>query len=181
MPGNRTHAEGIGQNFARYQVGHQRLAGRNIKGKGNCLQSSDRVNMPQLNIAGDSQVIEQQGQPGLGGLGNIDQFAAVKQVCHRPAVNREDHNGNHTGSADQPKGQRLLGEGVNMPEQRPHLHLAADDGNRLSEPQVGKLPVLKRWRDGHDRCMNLFLKDNLCGMKIRPNIVRLNHVPQSRR
>ena len=116
------------RSLRRHNVGNQRLPGGAIKGDRDPIHSRDDVDPPDADGAKISEHPQRQGGSQHGGLGDEQHPPAVERIRHQPADQRKQDDRDEPCQPHPADSQRLVGEGTQMPVDRPGLHLGA--GNR---------------------------------------------------
>ena len=126
--GDRLQSKCALQILARHNVGNQGLPGGAIKGDRDPIHSRDDVDPPDADGAKISEHPQRQGGAQHGGLGDEQHPPAVESIRHQPADERKQDDRDEPCQPHSADSQRLVGEGAQMPVDRPGLHLGA--GNR---------------------------------------------------
>ena len=122
---NRLQAKCALQIFSRHNVGNQGLPGGAIKGDRDPIHSRDDVDPPDADGAKIGEHPQRQGGSQHGGLGDEQHPPAVESIRHQPADERKQDDRDEPCQPHPADRQRLVGEGAQMPVDRPGLHLGA--------------------------------------------------------
>ncbi len=105
---NRLHAEGIGVQLARNQVGDQGLPRGQIKSGRDGLDGGQQVDVPDLDVPGERQQAQDDGDQHHGGLGDEHHLAAVERVGHHAGDQRKRQDGHKTDQPNPADDDRLV-------------------------------------------------------------------------
>ena len=129
----------------RHEARDQRLARGVVEGRGRGLERVQRVERQQLVVAQEGEDREGQRHEGHRGLGREHDEPAVAAVGHDPADQREHDDGHDPGEAHEAQGQRRVGQQVDVPVEGHDLHLRADLGHELGEPEAAEVGMPRAW------------------------------------
>ena len=156
----RVQADGVGQMLIRHQIGHQRLERGRGKGRRRRQRRGQHVDGAHGDVAGQAQRGEDGREQCSHHVGPDQQLAPIGDVGHVAADDGEDHDGDDAGQAHAAQPQRLgvevegaseqvngrvgpVQQLVDLPVNGDQLHLRAQDGDEIAQPDQPEVSVLE--------------------------------------
>lgn len=153
LPGQGVPGDGAAQVPGRYQVRHDRLAGRIGEGPAGPEHQQQDIDRPDL--ANPTQGTQHQAgrhQRGHGIAGQQDR-STVETVRDVAGDERQDHRRQEDGQTHQPQGEGVVGQVVHPPADGDALDLSGHSRDEAGTPvsgEVGRPKGLGTWEtDGH--------------------------------
>jgi hypothetical protein len=101
--------------------------------------------MPEGDLSAKRQEGQAEGNRGHQGLGDKHDPAAVGPIGNGSSQQGKNDHRQDAGQANPTQGDRLVGEGADVPVKGPDLHLGAGNRDCQAGPKQPELAMMKRW------------------------------------